>query len=88
MLPQFIMCCPRSHEVVFFDRKEILVPQGHKRTVATLGKCRGPPQNPTEPCGFLGETPEEASKNPSERQISSESLAEGCAPRIVTLRKF
>ena len=36
------------------------------------------------PLDFLSETPAE----PSERQISSESLAEGCAPRMVTLRNF
>ena len=42
-------------------------------------------ESPADP---LGETPAEASKNPSERQISPESLAEGCAPRMVTLRNF
>ena len=71
------------------------VPEGHKHRVATpenLGKSRGPPQNPRRdpaepsqrPRRALGETPAE----PSERQISSESLAEGCAPRMVTLRNF
>ena len=54
----------------------------------TLGKSRGPRRDPAEPSerprGALGGTPAE----PSERQISSESLAEGCAPRMVTLRNF
>ena len=36
----------------------------------------------------LEETPAEASKNPSERQTSFESLVEGCAPRMVTLWNF
>ena len=48
-----------------------------------LGKSRGPPQNP-RPRRAVWETPAE----PSERQISSESLAEGCAPRMVTLRNL
>ena len=63
------------------------VPEGHKHRVTTpknLGKSRGPPQNPAEPRRTLGETPAE----PSERQISSESLGEGCAPWMVTLRNF
>ena len=51
-----------------------------------LGKSRGPPQNPAEPRRTLGDTPAE----PPERQIprSTEGLAEGCAPRMVTLRNF
>ena len=56
-----------------------------------LGKSRGPPQNPAEPCRTLGEAPAElweTPAEPSERQISSESLAEGCAPRMVTLWNF
>ena len=45
----------------------------------------GDPAEPSErPRGALSETPAE----PSERPISSESLAEGCAPRMVTLRNF
>ena len=36
-------------------------------------------QNPREPRRTLGETPAEASKNPSQRKMSSESLAEGSA---------
>ena len=51
-------------------------PRGHNHMVTTLGKSRRPPQNLAE----LEETPAETSKNPSERHISSESLAEGCAP--------
>ena len=50
------------------------------------------PQNPAEPRRTLGETPAEPSErppqSPSERQMSSESLAEGCAPRMATLRNF
>ena len=38
---------------------------------------------PRRPCRTLEETPAEAPEN----QISSESLAEGCDPRMVTLRK-
>ena len=46
---------------------------------------RRDPAEPSErPRTALGKTPTE----PSERQISSESLAEGCAPRMVTLRNF
>ena len=70
------------------------VPEGHKHRVTTPEKPRkiprtpaeprGAPQNPERTRGALGETPAE----PSERQISSESLAEGCAPRTVTLRNF
>ena len=53
-----------------------------------LGKSRGTPHNPRR---TLGETLQSTLRNsaePSERQISSESLAEGCAPRMVTLRNF
>ena len=58
-------------------------------TDSSLGKSRGPPQSPAETpqnprSRALGETPAE----PSERQISSESLSEGCAPQMVTLRNF
>ena len=71
------------------------VPEGHEHRVTTpetLGKSRAPPaeprRDPAEPSerprGALSETPAE----PSERQISLESLAEGCAPRMVTLRNF
>ena len=46
---------------------------------------RRDPAEPSErPRRALGETPAE----PFERQISSESLAEGCAPRMVTLWNF
>ena len=49
-------------------------------------------RTPAEPRRTLGETqsPRRAlwDAEPSERQISSESLAEGCAPRMVTLRNF
>ena len=45
-----------------------------------LGKSRDHPRNLAEPRRTLEETIAEASKNPSEGQISSESLAEGCAP--------
>ena len=57
----------------------------------TFGKSRGPPQNPAEPRRTLGETPRRTlgeTPQPSERKMSSESLAEGCAPRMVTLRNF
>ena len=43
-----------------------------------------PTQNPAEPRKTLEETPAETSKNPSQRQISSESLAEDCGPWMVT----
>ena len=56
-----------------------------------LGKSRGPPQSPAEPLQrprrTLGEPSERPPQSPL-RQISSESLAEGCAPRMVTLRNF
>ena len=74
------------------------VPKGRKHRVTNPGKpqkSRGPPQSPLEPsekpCRALGETPQSLLRDPaepSERQISSESLAEGCAPRMVTLRNF
>ena len=38
---------------------------------------------PQEPRRALAETPPESSENPSESQISSESLADGCAPSDV-----
>ena len=71
------------------------VPEGHEHRVTTPENPRKIPRTPAEPRrgpaepserprGALGETPAE----PSERQISSESLAEGCAPRMVTLRNF
>ena len=73
----------------------LTVPEGHKHRVTTPGNPRKIPRTPPEPRRdpaeppqrprrALGETPAE----PSERQISSESLAEGCAPRMVTLRNF
>ena len=46
----------------------------HRDRVTTLRKSKRPPQRPPS--------------EPSDRQISSESLAEGCAPRVVTLRNF
>ena len=72
------------------------VPEGHEHRVTTPENPRKiprhypaePRRDPAEPSerprGALSETPAE----PSERQISSESLAEGCAPRLVTLRNF
>ena len=45
-----------------------------------------PSEGPAEPHRTLEETPADRSKNPSERQISSESLADDCAPRMVTSR--
>ena len=71
------------------------VPEGHEHRVTTPENPRKIPRTPAEPRRdpvepserprrALGETPAE----PSERQISSESLAEGCAPRMVTLRNF
>ena len=64
------------------------VPQGHKHRITTLGKSREALLNPGEPRRTLEGTSAEASENPSERQISSESLAAGCAPRMVTFRNF
>ena len=43
-----------------------------------------PCRTPQRPRRALGETPAE----PSERQVSSESLAAGCAPQMVTFRNF
>ena len=71
------------------------VPEGHKHRVTTPENPRKIPRTPAEPRRdpaepserprrARGETPAE----PFERQISSESLAEGCAPRVVTLRNF
>ena len=56
--------------------------------VTTVEKPPQIPRTPAEPRRTLGETPTAASKKPSERQISSESLGEGCAPRMVTLWNF
>ena len=72
------------------------VPEGHKHRVSTPGKpqkiLRTPAEPPQRPRRTLRETPAEPSErptqSPSERQISSESLAEGCGPRMVTLRNF
>ena len=64
------------------------IPKDHMHRATTLGKSCGPPQNLAEPRRTLEETPAEASKNPSQRQISSQTLAEGCAPRMVTLWNF
>ena len=71
------------------------VPEGHKHRVTTPENPRKIPRAPAEPRrdpaepserprGALSETPAE----PSERRISSESLAEGCTPRMVTLRNL
>ena len=68
------------------------VPEGHKHRVTTPEKTsenpadpRRAPQNPRrDPRRALWETLAE----PSERQISSKNLAEGCAPGMVTLRNF
>ena len=62
-----------------------LPPKTLKKNPRTPAEPRRDPAEPSErPRGALGETPAE----PSERQISSYSLAEGCAPRMVTLRNF
>ena len=47
-----------------------------------------PWENLVDPRRTVEENPEEASGNPSESQVFSESLAEGCAPRIVIFRNF
>ena len=57
-----------------------------RRAPTTLGKCSGPLQNTAEPRRTLEDTPAQETGNPSERQVSSESLTDGCAPRMVTLR--
>ena len=62
-------------------KKSPTVPQGHMHRVTTLGKSRGPPQRPVEPAEPSKRTLPEASGNPCERQISSESLVEGCERR-------
>ena len=67
-------------------------PQSPTELGETPAETPAEPSNPAEPCRTLGETPErppaETPAEPAERQISSESLAEGCAPRMVTLRNF
>ena len=72
--------------------RDATVPEGHKHRVTTPEKPRKIPQNPLErPRRALGETPQSPRRDPaepSERQISSESLVEGCAPRMVTLWNF
>ena len=86
-----------QHELLLAHRSVPTVPEGHKHRVTTPKKPwkiqRRGPQSPRRdprrelserPPKNLGETPTE----PSERQISSESLREGCAPRMVTLRNF
>ena len=60
-------------------------PRKPRKIPRTPAEPRRDPAEPSErPRRALAETPAE----PSERQISSESLAEGCAPRMVTLRNF
>ena len=60
-------------------------PRKPRKIPRTPAEPRRDPAEPSErPRRALAETPAE----PSERQISSESLAEGCAPRMVTLRYF
>ena len=62
-----------------------LPPKKLRKILRTPAERRRDPAEPSErSCRALWETPAE----PSERQISSESLAEGCAPRMVTLRNF
>ena len=64
------------------------VPQGHKDRVTTLGKSRGPPKSPAETLQNPRRDPRRGPLEPSERQISSEGLVEGCAPRMATLRNL
>ena len=84
-----------TFETVFRPCPARTVPEGHKHRVTTPEKPRKIQRTPAEPRRALQnprrdprralrETPAER----SERQISSESLAEGCAPRMVTLRNF
>ena len=91
---------PKSHDTVSPPLCEFPMFQQFPRVTnigslppKTLRKSRGPPQNRAEPRRALGETPAEPSETqrPPQsplRQISSESLAEGCAPRMVTLLNF
>ena len=58
----------------------ITVPQGQEHRVTT----RKPSENLVEP----PQNPSQRSPQASEKQVSSESLGEGCAPRVVTLRNF
>ena len=65
--------------------KGATTPENPRKVPRTPAEPRRDPAEPSErPRGALSETPAE----PSERQISSESLAEGCAPRMVSLRNF
>ena len=66
-------------------------PQGHKHRVTiwkTLGKILRTPGELRRALQNPRRDPAEASEKPSERQISSEILGEGCAPQMVTLRNF
>ena len=60
------------------------VPQGHEDKVTTLKKPREPPQSPADTPQNPRRDPRRGPWETSERQISSESLAEGSAPRMVT----
>ena len=62
--------------------------QSHRDGVTTLGKSRRPPQSPAETPQNPRRDPRRGPWESSERQLSSESLAEACAPRMVTLRNF
>ena len=82
---------PRAHDLA---QHNSTVPEGHKHRVTTPEKPRKisrtpaePHREPAEPSERPGRTLWETPAEPSERQISSESLAEGFAPRMVTLRE-
>ena len=66
-------------------KQRVTTPEKPQKILRTPAEPRRDPAEPSQrPRRALRETPAE----PSERQISSKSLAEGCAPRMVTLRNF
>ena len=67
----------------------LLPPSSLQQFPRVTSIARGTPQSPAEPSKQKNpQSPRETPAEPSERQISSESLAEGCAPWMVTLRNF
>ena len=77
-----------SGAVLFLVRKGPLGSSAGSHRVTTSENLVDPRkalQSPAEPSQ---RPPAAAFENPSERRISSESLAEGCASRMVTLQNF
>ena len=78
----------------YFELDVPTVPEGHKHRSVPRKPSENPadprrtPQSPAEPSERPPQNPRIDPAESSERQISSESPAEGCAPRMVTLRNF